>query len=572
MKMTKKLVLMKILVYLLCVIILSISVGNIFAGVNDIDTVHAVGPEVALGLDVMYEICEYFGATFLSYSCGRSLPEISDDELARLGHDFLKSTAYIIYETDIGKPGVHADPTPYIGFVDSKGQSYVFGSEALKETAETEFTVIQGGKNDGDDDDDDNDNEDNIIHFPKKVAGAGKLAVALTTSTAATVASAIAYQYNKWVNGDEDNLLEPFFEQYPDITDSDIEEQWSGGTYRYFLRSIEYSGSGTIHACNVSKGDHCFVNSSSFGFKYPLGLYCDQFGHYLACYYINGTLSYCNYGYNYKCSFCNQSGSLSGYMTGGQSFSTNIPFFSTQEACIDYVKSGTGYEDALNYTKEYRNADWLQDDWSGKLLDPLTGLNALSNWYNIARHQGLNALGDDPSLDAMSDYLRDYFTQNSADELPEVDPSLAPVKYPAVLPDVVIDPAINPAISPVTNPGVVPDPGNKPDPGTDPNPGTDTDPGSDTEVTIDMSDYQVDLRRLFPFCIPFDFIALLNALDADPVAPCFNFPVAIPALDYQETVKLDMSMFDDVAKVIRICEKVSFLIFLMFATSKVIRW
>lgn len=194
MKMTKKLVLMKILVYLLCVIILSISVGNIFAGVNDIDTVHAVGPEVALGLDVMYEICEYFGATFLSYSCGRSLPEISDDELARLGHDFLKSTAYIIYETDIGKPGVHADPTPYIGFVDSEGQSYVFGSEALKETAETEFTVIQGGKNDGDDDDDDNDNEDNIIHFPKKVAGAGKLAVALTTSTAATVASAIAYQ------------------------------------------------------------------------------------------------------------------------------------------------------------------------------------------------------------------------------------------------------------------------------------------------------------------------------------------------------------------------------------------
>lgn len=80
------------------------------------------------------------------------------------------------------------------------------------------------------------------------------------------------------------------------------------------------------------------------------------------------------------------------------------------------------------------------------------------------------------------------------------------------------------------------------------------------------------MRRLFPFCIPFDFVTLLNALDAEPVAPCFDFPVSIPALNYQTTIKLDMSVFDDVAKVIRICEKVSFLIFLMFATSKVIRW
>lgn len=87
-----------------------------------------------------------------------------------------------------------------------------------------------------------------------------------------------------------------------------------------------------------------------------------------------------------------------------------------------------------------------------------------------------------------------------------------------------------------------------------------------------VSDYQVDLRGLFPFCIPFDFIALLEVLDADPVAPCFTFPVVIPALDYREDFKLDLSIFDDVAKVIRICEKVSFLIFLMFATSKVIRW
>lgn len=87
-----------------------------------------------------------------------------------------------------------------------------------------------------------------------------------------------------------------------------------------------------------------------------------------------------------------------------------------------------------------------------------------------------------------------------------------------------------------------------------------------------MEHYQVDLKDIFPFCIPFDFIELLGVLDAQPRAPCFTFPVVIPALDYREDVELDLSIFDDVARVIRLCEKVSFILFLMFVTSKVIRW
>lgn len=89
---------------------------------------------------------------------------------------------------------------------------------------------------------------------------------------------------------------------------------------------------------------------------------------------------------------------------------------------------------------------------------------------------------------------------------------------------------------------------------------------------MDAADYKVELTGIFPFCIPFDFVALLKTLDAEPRAPCFTFPVVIPALDYREDVKLDLAIFDDVAKVIRLCEKVSFILFLMFVTSKVIRW
>lgn len=89
---------------------------------------------------------------------------------------------------------------------------------------------------------------------------------------------------------------------------------------------------------------------------------------------------------------------------------------------------------------------------------------------------------------------------------------------------------------------------------------------------MDAADYKVELTGVFPFCIPFDFIALLRTLDAEPRAPCFTFPVVIPALNYREDVKLDLSIFDDVAAVIRLCGKVSFILFLMFVTSKVIRW
>lgn len=154
--------------------------------------------------------------------------------------------------------------------------------------------------------------------------------------------------------------------------------------------------------------------------------------------------------------------------------------------------------------------------------------------------------------------------------LPELDPGLLPGATPA--------PAVDPALDPI----YYPDPEAHSDrpprpfidsgPGADPGPGTDPDPGVTPLPDMDAADYKVELSGIFPFCIPFDFIALLRTLDAEPRAPCFTFPVVIPALSYREDVKLDLAVFDDVANVIRLCEKVSFILFLMFVTSKVIRW
>ena len=84
MKMKKKLFFKRLLIYILSVVILSVSVGDVFIDADDIGTVQAVAP-TAIGLDVMYAICEYFGYTTLTYTCGKKLPEISSDDAAKLG-------------------------------------------------------------------------------------------------------------------------------------------------------------------------------------------------------------------------------------------------------------------------------------------------------------------------------------------------------------------------------------------------------------------------------------------------------------------------------------------------------
>lgn len=520
----------------------------------------------------MYEICRSFGSVFYGYSCARELPEVNfhDDDMAKLGHDLMVAMLgndLLDPRPDIGDyfPDMEAYDQAMFAYCQRYGEyyyrPYVFGTEALKETAETDFTVIQGGKNDGDGDDDDDDDDDNVIHFPKQVGDAVEGFIAFTAAGAAAIAKGISDQYQKWVNGDPDSILADFLANFND-TFSDYESiQNADGSYNISGYAYGLSSNGIDMITYVYSGSPI---------SKPYGILSDT----LYFYTYNGVSSNPYYfGYKmYRNDKLDYSGSHAGFTVAPFSgYGFNIPIFSSQDAAEAAFKSDD-YSSALNYAKTYQVADWLQDDWSGKLIDPLTGLNALSNWYNIARHQGLNALGANPTKDDLFNYLRDYFAQLGTDRLPEVDPSLAPIKYPSYVEDVIIDPAANPSVYPApgSNPGTSPGTGKDPgtDPGTDPSGGT----GSDTDVDMDENDYKVDLRGIFPFCIPFDFVALLNVLDADPVAPRFDFPVVIPALNYQESVVLDMSMFDDVAKVIRICEKVSFVIFLMFATSKVIRW
>lgn len=552
--MLKKRFFKKILVCILSVIILSASVGDIFIKTNDIKTVEATGLEIGgVAVASLAEICLFVGSIAVTLYC---VGEIIDnrEEIARFGYDLINSCS----ETVDGW---------IMSFTDTAGQEYVYGTEALELVRETEWEVIQGGLPPENNDDDNNDNKptknpmQNLWNF--------------TALGATWMMSNIEKLYQKWVNGEElteaeQAVLAPVIEGYCD--QNDIAKQWSGVPFDYSasitqsystispvhsrVETYNYTASFNFPVC----GFYEFRNSSSHIFSF-LYLYngevvsLNQFSLEVSS-YVDGEFrgSSCHEGYS---SWSSQP--LSAVNNFAFTYSVNFPIFASRIEAEAYLKGTGPVTDALNYAKTYQIADWLSDDWAGVLIDPLTNIGlSLNQLLALAQQLGVHAIGNNLSPAELYELFKQLVTGADLSPMPGIP--AAPVVLPS--PDLpsIYWPSADAHPLPGTTPGTKPDP----DPGKDPTPGTDPD--------VDMSSYKVDLQGIFPFCIPFDFIALLKALDAEPVAPCFEFPVVIPALGYEETVRLDMSIFDDVAEVMRLCETVSFIIFLMFATSKVIKW
>ena len=110
----------------------------------------------------------------------------------------------------------------------------------------------------------------------------------------------------------------------------------------------------------------------------------------------------------------------------------------------------------------------------------------------------------------------------------------------------------------------LPEPAPEPEPEPDPSP----DPGTDGEG----ESYKRDLRLIFPFCIPFDFIHFIKALSADPVAPCFKIPIKLDSLGIDMVLELDLAWMDPIMEIFRLGELGCFVIMLMASTKKMIGW
>lgn len=140
----------------------------------------------------------------------------------------------------------------------------------------------------------------------------------------------------------------------------------------------------------------------------------------------------------------------------------------------------------------------------------------------------------------------------------------------AALPEPGLDPAENTeAYKKTLNAALtaaLPEPAPEPEPDPDPSPSPDPGTGGEGES------YKRDLKLLFPFCIPFDFIHLIQALKAEPETPKFEIPVKLDFVDVDTSIVIDLAWMDPIMKIWRLGELGLFIVMLMKSTSKMIRW
>lgn len=100
--------------------------------------------------------------------------------------------------------------------------------------------------------------------------------------------------------------------------------------------------------------------------------------------------------------------------------------------------------------------------------------------------------------------------------------------------------------------------------------------GNDPTIPVvpDVGLNDSDLTKVFPFCIPFDFVDMIKALQATPKAPSFKFPIYSINNKFQlkktGDINVDLSQFDSVASLFRNIMLLVFCIGLMLATKNLV--
>ena len=216
-----------------------------------------------------------------------------------------------------------------------------------------------------------------------------------------------------------------------------------------------------------------------------------------------------------------------GYMYfGNETYSFNFPFFESKEDAINYLK--TGSLTGLLNGEAYDFPDLVKS--VPEVLQPLTGTK-----FSPSLLPGINTA-----------------VSNAVKSLPETstDTKANTETYKETMTSTITD------VAPKTE--VVPQPSTTP--------GTETGEGTEGEA------YKRDLRLIFPFCIPFDFIHFIQALSADPVAPCFKIPIKLDSLGIDMVLELDLAWMDPIMEIFRLGELGCFVIMLMASTKKMIGW
>lgn len=561
-------VIKRIVCVYLSVMILFFGLNNSYFSLVKMDQVEAAGT-VVLGYETMQAICYYFGSLVLGYSSVAEVPDLTEEQIEKVGHAYIKSLF-----TVNGVPDHVADKLAMANqalfTLISNKQAYVFGSEALKEVAETEFQVIMGGNNG---DEEPSPSPDGEGKKPLNIGNVVDCLGALSVFGYGIFEDSLQYYIDLFSKGEENFIDEAYLAQLlkDNYFDSSIvDKMLSGESYELKIDFINNKEWCSVKAQKATLIGSCHMNATGFyGLTAALPTTPTEQG-WAYVYHRAGYTERLNFAYYWPCGHSkhSQSSNISGFPY--DALTSNVPIFTSETQLRNFLNTGEGFQNALNYLKQYRLADWLQEDWAGELIDPLTGLSYLNDLANLARHQGLNAIGNDPSLDDMKQHLRDIIAnlRPGYDPVtdPSVDPALDPICYPDTIPTPVIDPTADVVLQPAKDP--TPSPNPDPSPSTSPKPTTQPTP---SPGEIDSSQPVVDLSKFFPFCIPFDLIHLVQALDADPVAPKWTLKLEPPQFPVEWEVTLDLSQFESLAKIFRTGETLLFVVGLILITRGIIK-
>lgn len=267
-----------------------------------------------------------------------------------------------------------------------------------------------------------------------------------------------------------------------------------------------------------------------------------------------GKLDSVNYYFDRKYSSVNFSSIETFKQTGVYNYFTNMPKFDSYSDARAYVEGQMNNAD--KYVKENI---WVHPD--------------LQNTYQNNGKFEYPAQAPQPLQYPSAENLADLAKKLNPEINPDYSPEIAPNYVQELIQKLQKDPSVNP------DPDPKPDPNPKPDPGTDPQPTLAPNPTGAPEQPEKPEDelkpYTADLTKVFPFCIPFDLMHLFEVLDAEPEAPVFKIPIELKVnnpftgksiVDYEDTIKIDLSDYEQPIKIIRIFEVIFFLVGLMLIT------
>lgn len=182
---------------------------------------------------------------------------------------------------------------------------------------------------------------------------------------------------------------------------------------------------------------------------------------------------------------------------------------------------------------------------------------------------GLNPNGVLERLSGKSFGLDSLVEHNRAvsDTMPENAPLADP--YPEPLPENA--PLYEPVsgLETIPKPEPLPFPEYTPLPDTEPSP----EPGTDPDLDPDSPFKPVPAKGIqdkFPFCIPFDLVDAFELFVAEPETPVWKFSFNIPEINRTVEFEIDLSMFDDLARLTRLLLMAAFIIALIVGTRSLI--